>query len=155
MSKFTVKTNLSNVKKEGNDFTYNQEIVSMHWTTNDGPWEVMPDYSYRKTYQLGYGNESPSPALKRYLSEWINAPYDGRTVSPPPNGLEEGEQAEAYHNKSASDSESLYGPHWDKPIKRSRTKPLTKEELEYRHEKLKRFMDPDFGPDQLKDTQEN
>ena len=139
-----------------------------------GPGEFGPDYSPRKKYQLGHGKEvlvnthrnprqPPYPshvvdeyrAPNRHASEWINAPSEGRTVSPPPNGLEEGEQAEAYHNKSASDSESLYGPHWDKPIKRSRTKPLTKEELEYRHEKLKRFMDPDFGPDQLKDTQEN
>ena len=45
-------------------------------------------YSDRKRYQLGYGNESPSPALKKYL-------------------------------------------------------------------KQTHFMDPDFGPDQLKDIKEN
>ena len=98
----------------------------------------MSDYSDRKRYQLGHGNESPSPALKRHLSEWVYAPYDGRAVSPPPNGLEVGEQAEAYHSKSAADSETLYGSHWDEPIKRSRKEPLTKEELEYRHENLKK-----------------
>ena len=72
------------------------------------------------------------------MSEWVYAPYDGRAVSPPPNGLEVGEQAEAYHSKSAADSEALYGSHWDEPIKRSGKEPLTKEELEYRHEKLKK-----------------
>jgi len=32
-----------------------------------GPGEFGPDYSDRKRYQLGYGNESPSPALKKHL----------------------------------------------------------------------------------------
>ena len=32
-----------------------------------GPGECGPDYSDRKKYQLGYGNESPSPLLKEYL----------------------------------------------------------------------------------------
>ena len=32
-----------------------------------GPGEFGPDYSDRKKYQLGYGNESPSPLLKEYL----------------------------------------------------------------------------------------
>ena len=32
-----------------------------------GPGEFGPDYSDRKRYQLGYGNESPSPLLKEYL----------------------------------------------------------------------------------------
>ena len=32
-----------------------------------GPGEFGPDYSERKRYQLGYGNESPSPLLKEYL----------------------------------------------------------------------------------------
>ena len=32
-----------------------------------GPGEFGPDYSERKKYQLGYGNESPSPLLKEYL----------------------------------------------------------------------------------------
>ena len=33
-----------------------------------GPGEFGPDYSERKRYQLGYGNESPSPLLKEYLN---------------------------------------------------------------------------------------
>ena len=33
-----------------------------------GPGEFGPDYSDRKKYQLGYGNESPSPILKEYLN---------------------------------------------------------------------------------------
>ena len=32
-----------------------------------GPGEFGPDYSNRKRYQLGFGNESPSPALKDVL----------------------------------------------------------------------------------------
>ena len=32
-----------------------------------GPGEFGPDYSDRKKYQIGYGNESPSPALKEVL----------------------------------------------------------------------------------------
>ena len=32
-----------------------------------GPGEFGPDYSDRKKYQLGHGNESPSPALKEVL----------------------------------------------------------------------------------------
>ena len=59
MSKFTVKTNLTNIQKEGGEFTYDQEIVSIKWN----------EYDDRKRYQLGHGNESPSPALKRHLYE--------------------------------------------------------------------------------------
>ena len=32
-----------------------------------GPGEFGPDYSERKKYQLGHGNESPSPMLKEVL----------------------------------------------------------------------------------------
>jgi len=32
-----------------------------------GPGEFGPDYSDRKKYQLGHGNESPSPVLKEVL----------------------------------------------------------------------------------------
>ena len=32
-----------------------------------GPGEFGPDYSDRKKYQLGHGNESPSPMLKEVL----------------------------------------------------------------------------------------
>ena len=62
MSKFTVKTKLSNIKKEDGEFTYNEEIVSMKWEekakrnavqSGKGPGEFGPDYSHRKRYQLG------------------------------------------------------------------------------------------------------
>ena len=36
-----------------------------------GPGEFGPDYSDRKKYQLGYGNESPSPLLKEYLNNVV------------------------------------------------------------------------------------
>ena len=36
-----------------------------------GPGEFGPDYSDRKKYQLGYGNESPSPLLKEYLDNVV------------------------------------------------------------------------------------
>ena len=36
-----------------------------------GPGEFGPDYSDRKRYQLGYGNESPSPLLKEYLDNVV------------------------------------------------------------------------------------
>ena len=34
-----------------------------------GPGEFGPDYSDRKKYQLGHGNESPSPLLRDYLDK--------------------------------------------------------------------------------------
>ena len=36
-----------------------------------GPGEFGPDDSHRKRYQLGYGNESPSPLLKEYLDNVV------------------------------------------------------------------------------------
>ena len=36
-----------------------------------GPGEFGPDYSDRKKYQLGYGNERPSPLLKEYLDNVV------------------------------------------------------------------------------------
>ena len=81
-----------------------------------GPGEFGPDYSDRKTYQLGYGNESPSPKLKEYL---VNTDRNPR-------------------------SESRYESHVIEPydinrkIKREGTPPLTKEEIEWRHEQLRK-----------------
>ena len=49
-----------------------------------GPGEFGPDYSERKRYQLGYGNESPSPLLKEYLDNaglyepHVIEPYNAR-----------------------------------------------------------------------------
>ena len=63
MSKFTVKTKLSNIKKEEGEFTYNEEIVSMKWDakaqrdavqSGKGPGEFGPDYSDRKKFHLDY-----------------------------------------------------------------------------------------------------
>jgi len=77
--KYTVKTVLNNViqNKEG-QFTYREKIVSMKWEekakrdavqSGKGPGEFGPDYSDRKKYQLGHGNESPSPLLRDYLDK--------------------------------------------------------------------------------------
>ena len=126
--KYTVKTVLNNViqNKEG-EFTYNQKLVSMKWEekakrdavqSGKGPGEFGPDYSDRKKYQLGYGNESPSPALKEFL---VNTDRNPRR-SPYPSHV-----IEAYME----------------PIKRSRTTPLTKEEIEMRHAELKRKQEED------------
>ena len=116
MSKFTVKTTVNNIiyDPKADSYSYTEELVSMKWTeskerakytqSGTGPGEFGPDYSDRKKYQLGYGNESPSPALKNYLN---TADRNPRV--------------------------STYQPHViESP-----------------------FMDPDFGPDRLKDTKEN
>ena len=77
--KYTVKPVLNNViqNKEG-QFTYREKIVSMKWEekakrdavqSGKGPGEFGPDYSDRKKYQLGHGNESPSPLLRDYLDK--------------------------------------------------------------------------------------
>ena len=42
-----------------------------------GPGEFGPDYSDRKKYQLGYGNESPSPMLKEFLVNTTRNPREG------------------------------------------------------------------------------
>ena len=121
--KYTVKTVLNNViqNKEG-EFTYNQKIVSMKWEekakrdavqSGTGPGEFGPDYSDRKKYQLGYGNESPSPKLKEHL---VNTHRNPRQSPYPTHVIEE----------------------YRAPIKRSRTTPLTMEEIEWRHAELKR-----------------
>ena len=91
MSKFTVKTTVNNIiyDSKADSFTYTEELVSMKWTESKerakytqngkGPGEFgsptqriegNPDnpfqdpYSMRKRYQIGHGNESPSPILK-------------------------------------------------------------------------------------------
>ena len=126
--KYTVKTVLNNViqNKEG-EFTYNQKIVSMKWEekakrdavqSGTGPGEFGPDYSDRKKYQLGYGNESPSPMLKDFL---VNTTRNPRESPYPSHVIEE-------YNVNEH-------------IKRTRPTPLTKEEIELRHAKLKRKQD--------------
>ena len=77
-----------------------------------------------------------------------------------------------YHTNPEHPEHTPHGKplYWSEPIKRSRTEPLTKEEIDYRHEELKReyhskkrppyaphviekydVLDPDISPDQLKD----
>ena len=48
-----------------------------------GPGEFGPDYSERKKYQLGHGNESPSPVLKEMLESLPTGrdPFDARKQS--------------------------------------------------------------------------
>ena len=48
-----------------------------------GPGEFGPDYSDRKKYQLGHGNESPSPVLKEMLESIPTGrnPLDARKQS--------------------------------------------------------------------------
>ena len=127
MSKFTVKTTVNNIIYDPKDdsFSYNEEFVSMKWTeskerekytqSGTGPGEFGPDYSDRKRYQLGYGNESPSPMLKDFL---VNTHRNPRESPYPSHVIEE-------YNA-------------DEHIKRTRPTPLTKEEIEMRHAKLKR-----------------
>ena len=83
-----------------------------------GPGEFGPDYSDRKKYQLGYGNESPSPKLKEHL---VNTHRNPRQSPYPTHVIEE----------------------YRAPIKRSRTTPLTMEEIEWRHAELKRKQEED------------
>ena len=113
MSKFIVKTKLSGVKKEDGQFSWREEIVSMKWDakaqrdavqSGKGPGEFGPDYSDRKQYQMdyhddwenptitpqgkplyqvGHGNESPSPVLKNMLESIPTGrdPFDARKQS--------------------------------------------------------------------------
>ena len=92
VSKFIVKTKLSNIKKEDDEFTYNEEIVSMKWDakaqrdavqSGKGPGEFGPDYSDRKKFHLDYHAnwEHPThdtmgrPLLKR-------TPYPVHVIEP-------------------------------------------------------------------------
>ena len=96
MSKFIVKTKLSNIKKEDGQFTYKEEIVSMKWDakaqkdavqSGKGPGEFGPDYSDRKQFHLDYHANWEHPTHDtmgrplhpvRHKSEWIHAYEDGR-----------------------------------------------------------------------------
>ena len=91
MSKFTVKTTVNNIIYDPKDdsFSYNEEFVSMKWEekakrdsvqSGKGPGEFGPDYSDRKKYQLGYGNESPSPVLKEFLVNTHRNPRESTYV---------------------------------------------------------------------------
>ena len=127
--KYTVKTVVDNIRKDKDgQYTYDQKLVSMKWTegkertkytqSGTGPGEFGPDYSDRKRYQLGYGNESPSPALKEFL---VNTTRNPRESPYPSHVIEE-------YNVNEH-------------IKRTRPTPLTKEEIELRHAELKRKQD--------------
>ena len=92
MGNFTVKTTVNNIiyDPKADSFSYNEEFVSMTWTeskerekytqSGKGPGEFGPDYSDRKKYQLGYGNESPSPALKEFLVNTHRNPRESTYV---------------------------------------------------------------------------
>ena len=91
MSKFTVKTTVNNIiyDPKADSFSYNEEFVSMKWEekakrdavqSGKGPGEFGPDYSDRKKYQLGYGNESPSPVLKEFLVNTHRNPRESTYV---------------------------------------------------------------------------
>ena len=106
VSKFIVKTKLSNIKKEDGEFTYNEEIVSMKWDakaqrdavqSGKGPGEFGPDYSDRKKFHLDYHAD------------------------------------------------------WEHPTHDTMGKPLLKRTPYPTHVIEPYNMDPDFGPDQLKD----
>ena len=136
--------------KQTNDLEFLDEVNYSndrrgHSQTGRSMGEFGPDYSHRKQYHIDYHTNPEHPEHT-------------------PHG------------------KPLY---WSEPIKRSRTEPLTKEEIDYRHEELKReyhqrkrspypdhvldrwtdqpitdqeykriekkYLDPDIGPDQLKD----
>ena len=92
MSKFTVKTTVNNIiyDPKADSYSYTEELVSMKWTeskerekytqSGKGPGEFGPDYSDRKKYQLGYGNESPSPVLKEFLVNTHRNPRESTYV---------------------------------------------------------------------------
>jgi hypothetical protein len=92
MSKFTVKTKLSNIKKEDGQFTYKEEIVFMKWDakaqrdavqSGKGPGEFGPDYSDRKKFHLDYHADWEHPTHdtmgKPLQSGW---PSDGEDDEP-------------------------------------------------------------------------
>jgi len=120
--KYTVKTVLNNViqNKEG-EFTYNQKLVSMKWE----------EKAKRDAVQSGKGpgEFGPDPDYsdrKRYHL----------THGEPP-----------LVNTDRNPRRSPYPSHvieaYMEPIKRSRTTPLTKEEIEMRHAELKRKQEED------------
>jgi len=118
MSKYEVKANVNNITRlKDGSFSYNQEIVWMKWDekakkdavqSGKGPGEFGPDYSDRKQYHLDYHADWENPTHDT-MGRPLRSPYPSHVI-------------DAYME----------------PIKRSRTTPLTKEEIEYRHEQLKK-----------------
>ena len=80
------------------------------------------DYSWRKRYQRGYGEESASPLLKEYLDNMENK-----------HDMIERHDVE----------EKSYDI--NRKIKREGTPPITKEELEWRHKELRKLNDKPTG----------
>ena len=74
------------------------------------------NYSWRKRYQRGYGEESASPLLKEYLDSMENRP----------NVIERHDVDEKTYDIN-------------RKIKREGTTPITKEELEWRHKELRKM----------------
>ena len=82
-------------------------------------------YSWRKRYQRGHGEESASPALKKVLDSRKKRPYAIEPVVTP--------EDRAIIEKLSTPPVTFE----DRAIKRSRTTPLTKEEIEWRHKELR------------------
>ena len=94
----------------------------------DNPYQ--DQYSQRKRYQLGHGNESPSPLLKEMLKSIPTGrdPLDVRKQSP---------HVESYDI--------------NRKIKREGTPSLTLEEIEWRHEQLRKSHKMNEWTDRKKD----
>ena len=86
----------------------------------DNPYQ--DQYSQRKRYQLGHGNESPSPKLKEYL---VNTHRNPR---------------ESTHEAHVIEPYDI-----NRKIKREGTPPLSREEMEWRHKELRKLHDKPTG----------
>ena len=117
--KYTVKTVLNNViQNQEGEFTYNQKLVSMKWEekakqnavqSGDGPGEFGPDPDYSDRKR--YHLTHGEPPLVTTARNPRRSPYPTHVI-------------EEYNV--------------NEHIKRTRPTPLTKEEIELRHAKLKR-----------------
>ena len=106
------------------------------------PSETTPNYSDRKQYHMQRAphrqqawNEEQMRKLDeagRHRSEWAYSAYDGRQDGEIPHGA--GYQEMPRRSPYPSHVIEEYRA----PIKRSRKTPLTKEEIEWRHEQLKK-----------------
>ena len=110
-----------------------------HSQDGTGPGAFGPDYSERKKFHLDYHAdwEHPTHTTRgkplhpvRHNSEWILAHDDGRAENPPHWSGQEIPRRSPYPSHVIEEYRA--------PIKRSRKTPITKEEIEWRHEQLKK-----------------
>ena len=110
-----------------------------HSQDGTGPGAFGPDYSERKKFHLDYHAdwEHPTHTTRgkplhpvRHKSEWIHAHDDGRAENPPHGAGQEIPRRSPYPTHVIEEYRA--------PIKRSRETPITKEEIEWRHEQLKK-----------------